>query len=76
MRHSASRMAMPGVEFRATMSKHNLFMIMTAMLAKVNLTRVVNSTALAKADVTKGYTLQGIVTLGGYYARSQNADAK
>ena len=50
------------------MSKHNLFMIMTATLAKVNLTRVVNSTALAKADVTKGYTLQGIVTLGGYYA--------
>ena len=56
------------VKFRATMSKHNLFMIMTAMLAKVNLTRVVNSTAMAKADVTKGCTLQGIVTFGGYYA--------
>ena len=48
------------------MSKHNLFMIMTATLAKVNLTRVVNSTALAKALVAKGCTLQGIVTFGGY----------
>ena len=33
-------------------------------LHEVNLTRLVNSTALGKVFVTKGFTLQGIVTPG------------
>ena len=43
-------------------------MMMTATLAKVNLTRVVNSTAMAKDAEIRGCILQGIVTPGGYYA--------
>ena len=39
-------------------------------LHKVNLTRLVNSTALAKAFVTRGCTLQGIVTPERNYAHT------